>query len=597
MNRFSRLYPYLLRYKWPFLGGAVLLVVTNVCALRIPRMIGNAIQLLRDAQTAGTTVPPTQIGNIAITIALLALAAGITRVLSRIAIFNAGRLVEYDIRNEVFTHLTRLDVATFAETSTGDLTSRCINDVTQIRLLFGVGILNLVNTAIAYVVVLSLMFGLSPRLALLSLVPYPFILFAMRYFTRALYGTSRRAQEQLSVLSTTAQETLSGVSVVKAFAIEDRMAATFRNDADTYVKRNLRVAVARGGLMPFMRLSAGVGTVVILWFGGKQVIDGTLQLGEFVEFSAYVAQLAWPTMALGWVLSVWNRGTASFDRTCQILDTAPNVDPRHAGQRPDWLDADEAPEIRFDNAGLVYPDGTRALEGIDLTIQSGTTVAVVGVTGGGKSSLMQLIPRLRDPSEGAITFNGVSAAALDVEALRGLIGYVPQDAFLFSKSLRENLLLGAPDGADLDAALEQAALGSDLSALPDGLDTMVGERGVTLSGGQRQRATLARAIVRDPKILVLDDALSAVDTQTERRILERLRTVLEGRTTILVTHRYNALDLVDEVVVIDDGAIVERGTHRTLCDAGGRYAELVEQQALEREAAAFGEDEGGHNEG
>ncbi len=590
-SRIQRLWPYLVRYKWPFLVGSALLVATNVFALRIPRQIGGAVQLLQDARNAGVAADLDQIAAFATAIALLALGAGLTRVLSRVAIFNAARLVEYDIRNEVFEHLTRLDAATFAESSTGDLASRCINDVTQIRLLFGVGVLNVVNTAIAYSVVLTLMFSLSPRLALLSLVPYPFILLVMRYITRALYTTSRDAQEQLSTLTTTAQETLSGIAVVKAFAIEQRMADTFRRDADVYVQRNLKVAIARGGLIPFMRVAAGVGTIIVLWFGGKQVISGQLQLGQFIEFSSYVAQLAWPTLALGWVLSVWNRGTASFDRTCQILDTNPGVDPRVAGRVvPEWSQTTPptVPDITFHNVGLTYPDGSVALHDVNLEIKAGTTVAIVGRTGGGKSSLVQLVPRLRDPSAGRITFGGVPLPELDVSVLRDAIGYVPQDAFLFSKPLRDNLLLGAGPDADLDRALELAALDADLAALPDGLDTLVGERGVTLSGGQRQRATLARAIARDPRVLILDDALSAVDTATERRILDGLRTVIGGRTTVLVTHRYNALDLVDEVVVLEDGTITERGHHRALIAQGGRYAEMVRKQQLEEQAAQFG---------
>lgn len=581
-----------MRRHWGhFLIGSIFLVATNVLALRIPRNLGGAVQALRDAQLAGTAIDFERVGGYATTIAVLALAAGTTRVLSRIFVFNAGRLVEYEVRNEVFAHLTRLDAATYSAQSTGDLVSRCINDVTQIRLLFGVGFLNLINTAVAYVVVLGFMFELSPRLALLSLVPYPFILGAMTWFTRALYSRSRASQAQLSVLAAQAQETLSGISVVKAFAIEPVVSARFREASDEYVKRNLAAAAVRGGLMPFMRVAAGTGTLIVLWFGGTAVIEGRLELGQFVEFSGYVVGLAWPTMALGWVLSVYNRGTASFDRTTQILDLQPGVDPRVAASAV----APSAPAIRFDEVSLHYEDGTPALRDISLTIEPGSSVAIVGSTGSGKTSLVHLIARLRDPTSGTISLGDVPLDALAVGALRARIGYVPQDGFLFSKTLRENILLGTRESDEtererlVDEAVRRAGLTPDLSALPDGLETMVGERGVTLSGGQRQRATLARALITHPEILILDDALSAVDTQTERAVLSALADVMVGRTTIVVTHRYSALSLVDRIIVLDDGRLVESGSHDDLVRAGGRYAELVRQQELEAKASSFGE--------
>lgn len=585
-SRLRRLSPYLVRYRSHFGTGAALLVVTNVLALMIPGRIGAAVQLLRDAYVADAEADARRIGALALVIVGLALASGLTRVGSRISVFNGGRLVEYDVRNEVFAHLTRLDQQALRGSATGDLVSRCINDVTQIRLLFGVGILNLVNTAVAYAVVLTLMFRLSPELALLSLAPYPFVFAAMGWFTRALYARSMTAQQQLSVLSSRAQEAWSGIAVVKAFAIEDRIAAGFDAESQEYVRRNMAVALVRGGLMPFMRVAAGLGTLIVLAAGGRAVISGELPLGKFVEFSGYVVGLAWPTMALGWVLAVYNRGSAAFDRTCEILDTRPSVDPASA-PRASLPNPGATPSLSFRGVGLDYDDGTVALDGVDLEIPAGATVAIVGPTGGGKSSLVQLIPRLRDPTRGQVLLDGVPLHTLSVESVRALIGFVPQDGFLFSRPLRDNILLGAAPGADVEAAVASAGLDGDLAALPAGLDTLVGERGVTLSGGQRQRATLARAIARDPAVLVLDDALSAVDTRTERRILEGLRSLLGGRTTIIVTHRYNALDLVDEIFVLDGGRLVERGTHKQLLAAGGRYAELVEEQRLEEEADRY----------
>jgi ATP-binding cassette subfamily B protein len=391
------------------------------------------------------------------------------------------------------------------------------------------------------------------------------------------------------VLAAQAQETLSGITVVKSFAIEPLMSARFRAAADRYVEKNLAVAMIRGGLMPFMRVAAGFGTLIVLWFGGRAVISDELGLGQFVEFSGYVVGLAWPTMALSWVLAIYNRGSAAFDRISQILDLTPLVDPRRDG-----ISAAHAPAaIRFDSVSLDYEDGTPALRDVSLEINAGTSVALVGGTGGGKTSLVHLIARLRDPTRGTVSIGGIPLPDLDLGTLRAQIGYVPQDGFLFSKTLRENILLGISEndpearGRILASAVRRAGLEPDLVALSDGLDTVVGERGVTLSGGQRQRATLARALATDPHILVLDDALSAVDTQTERGILVSLAEVMDGRTTVLVTHRYNALSLVDLVVVLEGGRVIETGTHAELLKRRGRYAELVEKQELEAKASSF----------
>ncbi len=580
-SRAKRLWPYLQRYGWHFTIGVVFLIATNLLALRIPRQIGAAVQLLRGAHGSDSALDLDRVRHFGVVIALLALGAGVTRVLSRIFVFNGGRQIEYDIRNEVFDHLCRLDGGFYQQWATGDLVSRTINDVTQIRLLFGVGILNIVNTSVAYVIVLVLMFDLSTKLTLLCLAPYPFVLFTVIRITRALYTRTRAMQGQLSVLSAAAQEALAGAVVVKTYAIEDRVAARFLDESNHYVDRNMDLAVVRGGLMPYMRVVAGLGTLIALWFGGAAVVTGELTLGEFVEFSAYVVGLAWPTMALGWVLSVYNRGSASFDRTMQILDTAPTI---VGGEGDGAAEGRPTHAIVFDDVHVVHDDGTVALKGVDLDIAGGSVVAIVGPTGSGKSTLVELIPRLCDPTRGQVRIGEVPLRELALGALRGRIGFAPQEGFLFSTTLRENVRFGVPDGDEglpVERTLQVSQLEADLVALPHGLDTVVGERGVTLSGGQRQRATIARALGGDPEILILDDALASVDTRTERAILTELADAARGRTTVLVTHRFNALDLVDEVIVLEDGEVVERGPHRELIARGGRYAELVELQNLE----------------
>lgn len=580
-RRIPRLLPYLWRYRAHFGAGALALIATNVLALRIPGEIGTAVQLLRDARDAG----PLDIAGVqaaATAVALLAIGAMIARVLSRIFIFNGGRHVEYDVRNELFAHLLRQPVRFFEGAATGDLVSRVINDVTQIRLLFGVGLLNLVNTTFAYVIVLGFMWQLSPTLTLWALAPYPIVLAFMRHFTRELYTRTLAAQAQLSDVSSLAQEALSGAAVVKTFHIEPQMRDAFEARSDAYAERNIAIARIRGALMPFMRVVAGVGTLIVIVVGGRGVIDGRLQIGEFVEFSGYVVMLAWPTMALGWVLSVWNRGTAAFDRSCDILDTPPTI------RNPDDpLELPTRGDIEFDDVRLEHEDGTVALDGVSLRIPAGATVAIVGATGSGKTSLIELIPRLRDPTSGTIRYGGVPISDVRLDALRARMSYAPQEGFLFSTSLDANIRYADPHRASADAdvqdAIEVAHLARDLDALPSGLATVVGERGVTVSGGQRHRSTIARAVYADADVLLLDDALASVDTETERAILEQLRTVLGGRTSVLVTHRFNALDLVDRIYVLDEGRLVESGTHDELLRAGGAYAAMVERQRLEEE--------------
>lgn len=579
--RFLRLWPYLWRYRRHFGAGAIALIATNVLALQIPGQIGDAVEVLRSAQRSGEPIDTAAIQRAGIAVALLAIGAMVARVSSRISIFNGGRHVEYDVRNDLFAHLLRQPVAYYQGASTGDLVSRIINDVTQIRLLFGVGVLNLVNTTFAYAIVLGFMWRLSPTLTLWALAPYPAVLLAMRWFTRQLYVRTKDAQAQLSVVSGLAQECLSGAAVVQTFCIEAQTAAQFRTQSEAYAQRNIAIARVRGGLMPFMRMVAGLGTLIVMTVGGRAVIDGTLRLGQFVEFSGYVVMLAWPTMALGWVLAVYNRGTAAFDRSCQLLDAVPAI---RTPERPAPLPP--SGDIVFDRVSLVHEDGTRALDEVSLRIRAGSTVAFVGPTGAGKTTLVELIPRLRDPTEGEIRYGDVPLPLASLDALRQRMSYAPQEGFLFSMSLDENIRYADPTDLDVarrDRAVAIAHLTPDLAALPSGLDTVVGERGVTVSGGQRHRSTIARAIYADADVLLLDDALASVDTETERAILENLRDVLTDRTSVLVTHRFNALDLVDEIFVLEEGRLLEHGSHDDLMALGGRYAAMVEQQRLERE--------------
>lgn len=441
-----------------------------------------------------------------------------------------------------------------------------------------------------------MMLNVSVELTLYALAPYPFFLLSVRWFTRAIYTRTRQGQELLSQVSARAQENLAGVAVIRAFGSQRREMAAFRSISDAYLERNLALARVRGGLNPFMGAISGIGTLLILGVGGTRVINETMTLGQYVEFSGYIVALAFPTLAMGWVLSVWNRGTAAFDRLQQILQAQPEVSDPDPDQALPIADGEPLGELVFEGVGLTYSDGTRALQDIHLRIPEGSRVAIVGRTGSGKSSLVQLMTRLRDPTEGHITLGGRPLPRIPLQDLRGQVGVVPQDPFLFSMSIEENVRLGAPSsprqGAakiDLARALRVAHIQHDIEAMPQGLETPVGERGITLSGGQKQRLTIARAVLKSPRLLILDDALASVDTATEREIIGELDQIMAGRTSILVTHRYNALELVDTILVLDNGRLVESGSHKALLAQRGLYKRLYDKQMAEQR------DEDSHN--
>lgn len=595
-GRLARLWVYFERYGWWFLGGTVFLVATNLLALWVPRQLGGAVASLTTSMNEGLPVDIAAVQRFAMVIVVLALFAAVTRICSRILIFYAGRLIEYDVRNELFEKLTVLDAEWYQQQSTGDLISRIINDVNNVRTMYGFSALNLVNTAITYTTVLIFMFAVSPTMTWLSLAPYPFIILTMSLFTKALYTRSQESQAQLSVISEHAQEALTAVQVIRSFAIEPEINARFRDASDEYARRNVRLAVVRGLLFPFVASIGSIGGLIILWFGGRSVIEGGITLGEFVEFSAYITALAWPTAGLGWSLTVWQRGIASFDRLSLILETTPAVECP-AASRPDLPDLlDPMPltkDIELKNVSVQWADGSYGLRDISAVIPGGGLTAIVGRTGAGKTTLVELLTRLRDPSEGCITVGGRDIQEIPLGRLRGSIGFVPQDPLLFSRSVRDNIELGRlarqEYGADwnseveIEDAIRIANLEEAVEGFEEGLDTLVGERGVTLSGGQKQRLTIARAVLLDPAILILDDALASVDTRTEHAILQELVKIMAGRTSILVSHRFNALSLADTILVLDDGRLVEQGSHDELIARNGVYADMVERQRIEEE--------------
>lgn len=615
--RRRRLWVYFRRYLKLFLAGAIFLIVTNLLALAIPAYLGDAVQMLRDAATdadADLIAVRSEVVHAAVIIIFLAIGAGVARIFSRITIFNAGRHIEFDVRNELYGHLSKLSARFFESISTGDLTSRVTNDVTYVRLLYAITFLHIINAIVAYTIAIQRMAGLDWSLTLLCLAPYPFLLLAVRKVIHALFDQTKVVQRELSNLSTRVQENLSGVDVIKSYVLQGREIGEYQKANTIFFNENMTLAKIRALLQAVIVLIASSGTLVVLIVGSRRVINGTMTLGAFVEFNAYVVALVFPTIALGWVFSVWHRGLAAFDRVSEVLEYDPILkDPEiEAADLPELSDGNDIGELTLTDVSFAYDEDEVAIKDISMTIPAGSTVAIVGKTGSGKSTLVKLIARLYDPDSGEILIDGVPLPNLDLRDLRAEIGFVPQEPFLFSMTIGQNIRFGldalafdptldklppetrllledsAPDGVDgsvsqdirIDDAVTVAALKGDLEAFQKGLETLVGERGVTLSGGQKQRVTIARALLVDPRILIFDDALASVDTRTERRILDQLKSIMKGRTSILITHRFNALSEIDRIFVLDEGRLVGQGTHQELLEKGGLYAEMYERQKL-----------------
>ena len=582
-----RLLRYLARYRVRYALGLLCLFATASLAMAVPYLFKWAV----DGYASGAGVGV--VARYAAAIAAIAAVQAVVRTFSRIVIFNVGRDVEYDLRNDLFATLETLPRGFYQRRNTGDLMSRLINDITALRLLLGVGVLNLVNTTIYYVYGVALMCTLDPMLTLWALLPFPGLVLIVKRFSRQIIERSLRVQEGLADLSTRIQENLSGIHVVQAYGRGPRETTLFARLNDRFAEQSMALARARGVLMPVMKFMASAGTVIVLWIGGRRVMAGELSIGGLFAFAGYLNLLAWPTMALGWMLSILQRGRAAMQRLEEIFAAPVEIAGAHGAVAP----AAARGEIEFRDVAFSYGEaanGAPVLQGINLLIPAGATVAVVGRTGSGKSTLVQLLPRLFDPSAGTILLDGRDIRTLPLGWLRRQIAVVPQDPFLFSASVRDNIGFGAAwadDGEGSEARLLWAAhaagLGRDIASLPQGFDTVVGERGVALSGGQKQRVTLARALLVEPRVLILDDALSSVDTQTEREVLSSLTTFLRERTSIVIAHRIATVKNADLIVVLDEGRIVESGDHDSLLARDGTYADLFRRQRLEEEIEAI----------
>lgn len=576
MSDIRKFVPFFYPYKKPLIAGLICIVGSTVFSLSIPFIVGRAVDDLSLQITwAGLT-------RYALTILGVSLMGGTFLFLQRRILIGMSRNIEYDLRQAFYHHLVHQPLLFFQEHRIGDLMARATNDIAAVRQLAGPMIMYTTQTFLVVLIILPLMMRISVRLTLLLLVTMPLVSLTVKYFGQQVHVRFEKIQDFFARISARAQENFTGVRVVRAFAQEDAEMAAFDSLNRQYAERNLQLVRVSAVMRPLMQFLIGAGFVLVVWFGVPMAVRGEITVGQFAEFNLYLARLIWPLIAMGYVVNLYQRGTASLKRINAIMAIEPSIADLPS-VRP------QAPitgEIEFRDLTFRYhPHAEPVLHNINLVIESGKTVAFVGKTGSGKSTLVNLVPRMLDVSHGTIMIDGIPAREYPIAQLRSSIGYVPQEPFLFSETLAENIAFGR-DRADDETILwaaEVAGLSDDVAQFPKGLETLVGERGITLSGGQKQRTALARALLREPKILILDDALSAVDTYTEEKILKQLRSVMRDRTSIIVSHRISTVRDADLICVFDDGRIIERGSHQELLSLGGAYADLYERQLLEEE--------------
>jgi len=594
------LLPYLKRYRWSYVAGTLCVFLTNGIWILFPLVLGKAADDLHQGVTRHKLLVYAAI------LLAIAVTKGVFQFLTRWIVIGISRDIEFDLRNDLFARLERLSYSYYQRHRTGDIMARATNDLNAVRMLLGPAIMYSANTIVYTAGALAFMISISPWLTLYTFLPLPAVSIVIQTFGRRIHERFERIQAMFSDISARAQENFSGARLIRAYVQEDAEIRAFEAENQEYIRRSLRLVRLMGMLWPTLELMLGCAVVLVLWLGGREVIhglsrvtlvsnlanshpaitttlalSGSMSVGQFVSFSTYMLQLTWPIIALGWVINIFQRGTASLIRISEIMHEQPEIQDAPGAQ-----DREIAGEIEFRGLNFSY-DGKQVLHDVNLRVPAGSSVAIVGPTGSGKTTLVSLIPRIYDAEPGMVLIDGRPIREYLVASLRKNIGFVPQETFLFSDHIRENIALGVDSATDqqIHDAAEAANIAADIESFPDGYDTMVGERGITLSGGQKQRTAIARALIRSPRILILDDALSSVDTHTEDKILNHLRDVMRGRTTIFISHRVSTVRNADRIAVLHGGRIVELGTHDELLALNGYYCDLYNKQLLEEELA------------
>ncbi len=576
MHTFVYLKEFFLEHKWRYIWGVVVLILVDALQLITPKILGRIIDALGD----GTLIMRDIYYYIGVIISLAVLIA-VCRYIWRMLVMGSARNLEYWLRNKFFAHLELMTPNFFNNRKTGDLMAHATNDINAIRMAFGHGIVMITDAVfLTSATVIIMVTTIDLRLTTAALLPLPIIAVLMIFFGRMVQSRFKNVQEAFSELTDRVQESISGIRVVKSFVQEDSEIKKFSAFNDNYVKRNMELIKVWGLMFPAVAFIGGLSFLMALYYGGLLVIDDELSLGQFISFVAYLGLLTWPMMALGWVINILQRGAASMKRINEILNTAPEIfDEENIADIRDYK-----PSLQFNNLSFTYPGAAApALSGINLRIEEGRTLAIVGKTGSGKTTLVNLIMRLYNTEPGELLIDGMDINDIPLKTLRKNIGYVPQDNFLFSISIRDNISFSdtSMDLERVEAAAKTAQVYENIMEFPQKFDTILGERGVTLSGGQKQRVSIARAIAKDPKIIILDDSLSAVDTKTEEFILEGLKQVMKNKTAIVIAHRISTIKDVDEIIVLDEGRIIEQGTHEELVGMKGLYNSIYEKQLLE----------------